>query len=435
MTSKRILRIAGLMLAPLLMAGVMTAQAGAASAATTGNDGHHRTLFVSPRAWPWGADRSCRSARFRTIQSAVNAARPGSTVVVCKGTYHEQVVLNKPLSLQGQRATIDQAGVTPAFQVTLPGLGTQTIFAGVVMVSSDIRFTGFTVTHAQGEGILAAGLGRELTGISISHNAVVHNDLGFGVPTPKSTYFECQANGQIPGDCGEGIHFTAVAYSAIKGNIIAFNSGGMLISDETGPTHNNLIAGNVVTGNSTDCGITMPGHNSNALDANGQPQPSVAGVYDNVVRGNVVTNNGLKGEGAGVLFANAGPGTAVYGNLVRGNYIAGNELSGVTFHAHLLPPGTFEDLSGNKVIGNSIGTNNTGGDPLDCPPGSTTCSPQDLVTTGILVYSGGTPVTTTIAFNHIFNNAIGIWLSKAVTARGLRTNTFRNVTTPISAGH
>ena len=194
MTSKRIRRIAGWMLAPLVVAGVVTAQAGAASAATTGNNGH-RTLFVSPHAWPWGADRSCRSARFRTIQSAVNAARPGSTVVVCKGTYHEQVVVNKPLSLEGQRATIDQAGVTPAFQVSLPGLGTQTIFAGVVMVSSGIRFTGFTVTHAQGEGILAAGLGSELTGISISHSAVVHNDLGFGVP--NSPYFQCAAKGRL----------------------------------------------------------------------------------------------------------------------------------------------------------------------------------------------------------------------------------------------
>ena len=87
------------------------------------------------------------------------------------------------------------------------------------------------------------------------------------------------------------------------------------------------------------------------------------------------------------------------------------------------------------MIGNTIGKNNLDGDTLDCPPGSTTCSPQDLVTTGVLVFSGGTPVTTTIAFNHIFNNAIGIWLSKAVTAAGLRTNTFTNVTTPISAGH
>ena len=435
MTSKRIRTIAGWVLAPLLVAGAVTAQAGAASAGTTGRDGHHKILYVSHHAWPWGADRSCRSARFRTIQSAVNAARPGATVVVCPGTYHEQVVLSKPVSLEGRRATIDQDGVNPGFQVTLPGLGTQTIFAAVVMASSGIRFSGFKVTHAQGEGILAAGLGGEISGISISHNAVVDNDLGFGVPTPKSTYFECQPNGQIPGDCGEGIHLTGVAFSSIKGNFVAFNSGGMLISDETGPTHNNVIAGNLVTGNATDCGITMPGHNSNALDAKGNRQPAVAGVYDNVVRNNVVTNNGQQGEGAGVLFANAGPGTAVYDNLVKGNFIAGNELSGVTFHAHTLPPGTFENLSGNKVIGNSIGKNNTGGDPLDCPPGSTTCSPQDLVTTGILVFSGGTKVKVTIAFNHIFDNAIGIWLSKVVHAAGLRTNTFTNVAKPISGGH
>ena len=436
MTSKRIRTIASWVLAPLLVAGAVAAQAGAASAATTGQNGHHRILYVSHRAWPWGADRSCRSARFRTIQSAVNAARPGGTVVVCPGTYHEQVVIKKPVSLEGRRATIDEAGVTPGLQLPLPGFSQpQTIFAAVVIFSSDVEFSGFKVTHAQGEGILAAGLGGEISDISISHSAVVHNDLGFGVPTPKSTYFECQAMGQVPGDCGEGIHLTGVAFSSVKGNFVAFNSGGMLISDETGPTHDNLIAGNLVTGNATDCGITMPGHNPNALSATGQPQPSVAGVYDNVVRGNAVTNNGVKGEGAGVLFANAGPGTAVYDNLVQGNFIAGNELSGVTFHAHTLPPGTFEDLSGNKVIGNSIGTNNTGGDPLDCPPGSTTCSPQDLVTTGVLVFSGGTPVTTTIAFNHISNNAIGIWLSKAVTAAGLKTNAFTNVTTPISAGH
>jgi pectin methylesterase-like acyl-CoA thioesterase len=82
------------MLAPLLVAGAVTAQAGVASAAATGQDGHHKILYVSRHAWPWGADRSCHSARFRTIQSAVNAVRPGGTVVVCPGTYHEQVVIS-----------------------------------------------------------------------------------------------------------------------------------------------------------------------------------------------------------------------------------------------------------------------------------------------------------------------------------------------------
>jgi len=82
------------------------------------------------------------------------------------------------------------------------------------------------------------------------------------------------------------------------------------------------------------------------------------------------------------------------------------------------------------VIGNVIGTNNVDGDTLDSP-----ASPEDLVTTGILVYSGGTPVTVKIAFNFIYDNAIGIWLSKAVAASGLRTNTFNNVTTPVSANN
>jgi Periplasmic copper-binding protein (NosD) len=433
MTSKRIRRVAGWMLAPLLVAGTVAAQAGMASAATASQNDYHRVLYVSPHAWPWGADRSCRSARYRSIQAAVNAVRPGGTVVVCPGTYHEQVVIAKPVSLQGQRATIDETGVTPAFQVTLPPpTGTKTIYAAVVMVSSGIKFSGFTVTHAQGEGILAAGLGRELTGISISHSAMVHNDLGFGVP--NSPYFQCQGQGAEPGDCGEGVHFTGVAYSSVTASLIAYNAGGVLLSDDTGPTHDNLVAGNVVTGNATDCGITVPGHNPDALSPTGQPQPSVAGVYRNVIRGNAVTNNGVKGEGAGVLFANATAGTASYDNLVQGNYIAGNGLSGVTMHAHTIAPGQFEDLNGNQVIGNTIGKNNLDGDTLDCAPNSA-CTPQDLKTTGVLVFSGGTPVSTTIAFNHIFNNMIGIWLSKAVTAAKLATNVFTNVTTPISAGH
>jgi hypothetical protein len=102
----------------------------------------------------------------------------------------------------------------------------------------------------------------------------------------------------------------------------------------------------------------------------------------------------------------------------------------VTLHAHTLAPGQFEDLSGNTIVGNFIGTNNIAGDPLDSP-----ASPEDLVTTGVLVFSGGTPVAMTIAHNTIVDNAIGIWLSKPVNAKGLHTNRFFDVTTRISAGN
>jgi nitrous oxidase accessory protein NosD len=424
MRPNRFVRLAVALLAPLLVAGVVVTQAGAAFADT----GHHsHALYVSANAKHWNSDRSCRSAAFTTIQSAVNAAPAGGTVVVCPGTYHEQVVITKPLTLTGKHATIDETGVTPTFQVTLPApLGKQTIFAAVVMGSSWIDFTGFTVQHAQGEGILAAGLSGTVSGIVISRNAVVHNDLGG--PT-QPTYFECAAQGQVPGDCGEGVHFAGgVAYSTIRDNFIADNSGGVLLSDDVGPTHDNVVEDNVVTDNASDCGITVPGHNPNALNSAGVPQPSVAGVYRNVIRDNVVTNNGVKGEGAGVLFANAMPGTASYDNLVEGNYIAGNGLAGVTMHAH--GPAGNEDLNGNVIVGNTIGKNNLDGDTLDGPPG-----PSDLKTTAVLVFSGGTPVAVTVAHNHIFDNFFGIWLSKPVTAFGLKTNRFNHVIHPISKGH
>jgi len=428
MRSKRFAWLACALAAPLLAATATAAQAATAPAGPAWHS--HHALYVSPWAKPYAKDRSCRTAAFRTIQSAVNAAPAGGTVIVCRGTYHEQVVVPKPLSLVGQRAVIDEAGVKPWFQVTLPGLGKQTIYAAVVIVSSRVTFSWFTVQNAQGEGVLAAGLGGTLYGIGISHNAVVHNDLGGGVP-PKSPYFQCAAMGQVPGDCGEGVHFAGgVAYSSIRDNYIAENSGGILLSDDVGPTHNNVIDGNIVTRNTDDCGITVPGHNPNALNSAGVPQPTVAGVYQNVITHNVVTGNGVKGEGAGVLFANAGPGTASYDNLVQGNYISGNGLSGVTMHAHTIGKGMFEDLSGNVIVGNAIGKNNLDGDTLDGPPG-----PTDPHTTGVLVFSGGTHVSVKIAHNHIFDNTIGVWLSKVVNASGLGTNTFTNVTIPVFISH
>jgi nitrous oxidase accessory protein NosD len=428
MRSSRTVRLAGALMAPLLIAGAVVAQAGAASANSGRHDG--RVLYVSPSAKPYGGDRSCRTAAFKTIQSAVTAAPAGGTVIVCAGTYHEQVVISQPLTLAGQRATIDQTGVTPTFKVTLPGLGTQTIYAGVVIVSSRVTLSGFTIRDAQGEGVLAAGLGATIRHVVISHNSVVNNDTGSTVP-PSSPYFQCAAEGQVPGDCGEGVHFAGnIADSTIRGNFIAHNSGGVLMSDDVGPNHNNVVENNVVTDNQSDCGITVPGHNPGALNAKGVPRPQVAGVYDNVIRNNVVTGNGTTGDGAGVLFANAMAGTASYDNVVEGNYISGNGLSGVTMHAHTVAPGQFEDLSGNVIVGNVIGKNNLLGDPLDGPPG-----PSDMQTTAVLVFSGGTKVTVKIARNFIFNNSIGIWLSSPVKAAGLRTNTFHNVKTPISANN
>jgi parallel beta-helix repeat protein len=112
------------------------------------------------------------------------------------------------------------------------------------MRCSDTTIEGLAVEDAYGEGILAQGLAVPLTHVTIRGNRVTGNDLGnpSGGVISTSPYAECNGAGGIPGDCGEGIHLWAVADSAVIGNVSSHNSGGILLTDETGPTHGNLIA-------------------------------------------------------------------------------------------------------------------------------------------------------------------------------------------------
>jgi nitrous oxidase accessory protein NosD len=392
--------------------------------------GHKGALYVSPTGKAGAADRNCGSAAYSTVQSAVNAASAGSTVVVCRGTYTEDVIISAPLTLAGQHGAVIHGSTSAngsCDQLGPSGPGSAPCLAGITIKSGHVKVQGLTVTGAIGEGILATGslAGGSIKDVVIQGNRVVGNDTGGIPPTTSSPYPQCVEVGQIPGDCGEGIHLMGAFDSTVSDNFVNGNSGGVLLTDEFGPTHHNVIDHNTITNNAFDCGVTAPGHNPNALDSSGNPQPSTAGVYDNVIEHNRITNNGLKGEGAGVLFANAGPGTASYDNLVAHNYIAGNELSGVTMHAHTLKPGQFEDLSGNRIVHNTIGKNNTGGDPLDG-------TAKDPSTTGILVFSGTVPVSVTIAHNRIRDNQYGVWLGVGghVTAT-LKHNVFQHVTTPV----
>jgi nitrous oxidase accessory protein NosD len=416
----------------LVVSALLASAVSSVAMARGGNHDHsHRgTLYVAPAGKTGAADRNCKTAAYSTVQAAVSAAPSGATVVVCRGVYTEDVIISGPLTLAGQHGAVIHGSSTAngnCDQLGPSGPGSAPCLAGITIKASHVTVKGLKVTGAIGEGILATG---SLSGGSIGHvrivgNRIVGNDTGGIPPSKSSPYPQCVEIGEIPGDCGEGIHLMGVHNSTVGHNFISGNTGGVLLTDEFGPTHDNVIEHNTVTRNPYDCGVTAPGHNPHALDSSGNPQPSVAGVYNNVIRYNRITDNGLKGEGAGVLFANATAGSASYDNVVSHNYIAGNELSGVTMHAHTLAPGEFEDLSGNRIVHNTIGTNNTGGDQLD----GTTSDPH---TTGVLVFSGTVPVAVTIAHNRIRNDYYGIWLGVGghVSAT-LHDNVFQHVTTDV----
>ncbi len=338
------------------------------------------TLYVSKR----GTDSATCGRSWSpclTIGQAVSNAGAGSRIVVLPGTYAEMVTIDKSLSLRGMHATIDATGHDNGILLQGPG-------------ASGSKVSSFTVENAIGEGILASMVDH----VEISWTKVQHNDQGATTP---NTYPQCQAQGEIPGDCGEGLHLQATTNSSVFGNDVSENAGGILVSDDIAATHGNLIAYNKVTDNKPDCGITVPAHNP------------AAGVYDNTITMNWVTGNG---EG-GVLIAAGVPGSAAHDNRVTRNYLANNGFAGVTLHAHA--PG--QSLDNNVIDGNFIKTNNVGG---DADAGVTQ-------TTGVLIFSGDPSVSingTSIRHNIIMNNHFGVWLSPGlVSASGIANNRFVNV--------
>jgi parallel beta-helix repeat protein len=393
----------------LLLAGSLVVASGVAASSTT--------WYVSPTGATGATGTSCATAAYSSINTAVTASAAGDTIVVCAGTYKEDVAVAKALTLSGQGATIDATALDN----------------GVKITASNVTVTGLTVENATGEGILAqqpnpvkgpmVGGQQLFTGVPISHvtiarNVIKNNDQG-GLPANVATtkYPECQASGNIPGDCGEGIHLWSVANSSVTFNTVTDNVGGILLTDEFGPTHDNLIAGNVITDNIYDCGITLPSHNLGRDPATGKLMPSFGGVYNNVVRNNISTGNG----GAGVGMFAPFPGAASYNNTVEGNAISGNGEGGVSLHGHA--PGAY--VGGNSILDNIIGPNNLVGDH-DLSPA------PDLSTTGIVVWSAVTPITVTISGNTIFGSWYGIWLGHVVSAPGAAArNTFWSVSTRV----
>jgi hypothetical protein len=390
--------------APLALATAFALGTGAQALGTASSVGTPSTIYVATKANAGATGTSCLTAKYSSVNAAIAAAPPGATVVVCNGVYATEVTVTKPIVLFGEHATILAAGHDN----------------GIVVPASGATVEGFLVKAATGEGILVVGRpGAPVSGVTVKDNVVEGNDLGnpTGAPLKSSPYAECKAAGQIPGDCGEGIHLMTVTNSVFEGNFVTDNSGGFLISDELGPSSHNRIVYNTVEYNTLDCGITLPSH-SNKGFAKGAPVPLAAGVYDNVIEHNTIVGNGIAGQGAGVLLAAGalGPGGAVYGNIVEYNTISGNGLAGVTVHAHT--PGL--DLNGNVIEYNTIGTNNFDGD-FDFSPH------VDPLTTGVVVASAGSPIAITIAHNSISNDTYGTWRTGPVTVSGSATNSYARV--------
>jgi len=348
---------------------VIVAACGVASAAT---------ICVIP-----GGGFGCKP----TISAAVAAASSGDVIEVAQGTYNEQVTITKTLSLVAvpfAQPVINALGHSNG--IFINGMATAPL-PGV----SGVIVQGFKVENANYEGILVANA----SDVILLDNHVLNNNKKLepsAAMCPGIAGFETSE----AMDCGEGIHLMATDHAQVLRNLIENNSGGILITSETGPSTSNLVKGNNVHDNPYACGITMAGHPpANAagpLPATAPPYP----ISHNVISHNQSHHNGLglPGAGAGVGIFAPFPGTSNTANVIVGNDLYNNGLPGVTMHNHASapPPAPGISLNDNVIIGNHIHGN--AADTAD----AATSGP-----TGINIYSTA-PVTGIMIEQNDFND-------------------------------
>ncbi len=277
---------------------------------------------------------------FTTIQSAVNAANPGDTVYVFSGTYHENVLIEKPLSLVGEynHTTIIDGDANEA----------------VIDVDvSWVNISGFTITN-----------GTDWTRDGIRLNTRSHNHIFDNILMRNR-------RGMV----------VSGSYNTIENNI-AYSLESFAI-DLIG-THYNILRRNVMTGS----GIRLHGsdveeYTSHEIDTsntvNGKPVyywknitggtvPSGAGQ---VILGNctnvLINGQDLRDGSVGItlglssnntIINNDVSGNNAYGFILRrsdGNTVSDNQVSSIN--------GTAYDLyyaDSNRIENNTIAENRWG---------------------------------------------------------------------------
>jgi len=201
------------------------------------------------------------------IQEAINNANQGDTILVSNGTYYENVIVNKTISLIGENrnTTVIDGG----------GFGRT-----VHIVADNVTIKGFTIRNS-GYGAYDGGLWIASRNVQVLDNNLVNNSWSVGLEYPS---IRCVIKGNsISGQEhsyaeGGGILITNSTENSIIENIIAcYEEYGIYLNGTTG----NLITGNFFMNNLL-CGIYVKGNDNVIYHNNFMETSSQVNVVEGV---------------------------------------------------------------------------------------------------------------------------------------------------------
>jgi parallel beta-helix repeat protein len=293
-----------------------------------------------------------------SIQAAIDKAKEGAVICLAEGTWEENLVIGKGLTLRG---------LGPGKSVIKGSRGP------VILITSDTEIEviveGLTIAEAKTGDYyykepLRHPIGLSLGGkvkATIKGNAISGNEDD-GIYMEGSAQATIQGN-TISGNRGNGITMEAAAQATISGNTISENhSYGIGMGDAAQAT----ISGNTISGNEDD-GISMWDSAQATISGNTISGNRYDGIYMHdaqaTIEKNTISENYYYGIGMGSYAQATIQGNAISGNrddgiymggsaqaTIQGNTISGNEGSGISMY-----DSARANISGNTISGNGVG--------------------------------------------------------------------------------
>ncbi|KAA0005995.1 MAG: hypothetical protein FE045_04025, partial [Thermoplasmata archaeon] len=262
---------------------------------------------------------------FSSIQPAINAVEENGTVNVYSGTYYENIVINKTITIIGENkdTTIIDGGSTGNV---------------VTIEANNVNISGFTIKNGGEEGIYVYGVSH----CNISDNIICYNG-GAGIILDNSSNNSIYGN-VVHNNTYDGILLENASYNSIVGNIACHNGVGnngegiLLMYSE-----HNTIRRNVAYGNGEDGIILEPYASYNNVSSNH--------VYGNADCGILVSRN----SNYNIIFNNSVHNNTYDGILIElsiNNEVYANHIYNNTQEGVYMSSADTNTIKGNRIDSN-----------------------------------------------------------------------------------
>jgi hypothetical protein len=301
------------------------------------------------------------SVTYPTIQSAVDSPSC-STIVVAPGTYAENVVIKRALTLNGARAGVD-ARTRSGAESTIVG-GTS---AAITVTADNVTIDGFTLDGPVSQGTAGIVMQNGNTGETVQNNIFNNPGRAASITTSNTTFRRNDVRNTVT--AGDGfqtnttpVHDLTIADNRFKGaNPNNYNADITVIEGNANVT----VSGNSSIGDGTLVALFKTNGarivDNTVVDGGGSSAIYIGGANSNVT----VKGNHVSAAGAAVKVANA------YGDGPNANVtIVGNTLRSSLYGVFVTAPAvTSADTvvaHQNNIAGNTLfGINNDAIGTLD----------------------------------------------------------------------